>query len=288
MQDALLERYASSLPDTRPKPYIARARAFLKWLGNKELSAENIRKWLDKLKRDGYSEGTIAQDYAIIRRLVNVNGLPWPFRRSDAPLVSEQGIYAPALDPDDIKAMVNVVLGKEKSLTAAPRADHRAFLALSTIYGLRRIEMQEMSPEFLDEENQLLFVQTAKRGRQRYHLIPEIILPHLVDWGFERPMSSTGLSRLFDELKGMIGLKADEVGWHSIRRSAVRDAFEAGLSEPTVMSFYRWKRSTSDIALRYATSRIVGRGREYAALGLEDRRVDEAVFAVHPFLSFWK
>lgn len=286
MKETLLEKYRKSLPGTRPRPYLARAEAFLKWLHDREFVKENVQKWLQHLSDEGYADGTILHDFEIIRRLAIVNGIPWDFKRDEKPKLREIDIYTPLLASEDIKAMVECVRGLRDS-PIPPRPEHRAFLALSTVYGVRRIEMLEVEPHFLDVKGKTIFIQTAKKGRQRYHLIPDNILPYLVDWGFQRRLSRTSLSYIFVELRHMIGLTAEEVGWHAIRRSAVAEAYRCGLSEDIIYSYYRWKRPLSNMPMRYATGNVVGTAGKHIDVPFGDRRVDEEVFKVHPFVKFW-
>jgi integrase len=286
----MLKRYEASLPEGPTRAQNVRiAGMFLDWLEDRELSAENVRKWQAKRRREKLlADGTIHHEFSILRRLFVVNGIEWPFRRGEAPVVHESEVYAPALDSQDIAAMVNVVLGREEPQgKIKPAPVHKAFLCLSTVWGLRRVEMAEMRPEFLDTRNGMLFVQTAKKGRQRWHIVPDYIMPHLEEWGFRQPLNPTQLSALFSELKGMIGLDEPEVGWHSIRRSAVMEAYRAGLSEAEIYSFYRWKRSTFNMPLRYATSKVVSRSGVRAEVADEDRKIDQRFLELHPFPKLW-
>jgi integrase len=286
MKEELLEKYRESLPPSKPAQQIAIASDFLTWLGNREFTKENILKYNEYLRRKGYADGTIIRRFSVVHRLAVVNGIPCDFRRDERPEVQEINIYTPALDPDDIKAMVDCVRGMLPTGIEV-RPEHAAFLALSTVYGLRRVELLEIEPQFVDTKNQSIFIKTAKKGRQRYHLIPDNIVPYLDAWDFQRRFSKAGMTRMFEQLKDMIGLEAQEVGWHSIRRSAIAQAWRCGLTEPDIFSFYRWKRPMSNMALRYATAKVVGRAGEHADLSYGDRQVDELVFQVHPFLRFW-
>lgn len=288
MRQELLDHYAAVLPEAAKKERLARVSAFLSWLGNDEPSAEAVTKWIARLKGAGYADGSLLKEWGILRALFRRNDLVWPFRAGDAPIIHEQNVYAPALDPQDIAAMVDVALGRQPSQGPKPDARHKCFLALATVWGLRREEMREMTPQNVDEKQSLLFVETVKHGRQRYHVIPTFIMPYLMEWGFKQAVSLPGLSLLFNHLKEMIGLKVSmELGWHSIRRSAVSAAFDCGLNEPEVNSFYRWKRSGSNMALRYAASRVVGRSGERAEIGGSDRQLDEKVYSLHPFVKMW-
>lgn len=280
MQEDLLQKYINSLSDGKSQ-YVSRARMFLKWLGSKEPNQANVRKYLEHLKSEGYAPGTVNLTFKVIKRIFLVNNITWPFRRSDTPIVSEQDVYAPMLDPFDIERMIQAA-----RKDGSPK--HRAFLAVSTIYGVRREELIEIYPSSLNLKDKLIFIRTVKRGRQRNHLIPDVILPHLAEYGFDKRVSDYGASMVFSDLKRMINFEADEVGWHSIRRSCIRAAYEAGLSEPVIHSYYRWKRSSLSMPMLYATSRVVGTRGEYSELGFDDRKIDEQVQAVHPFLKFWE
>ena len=292
----MLARYEASLPDAARAANLRIAGMFLEWLEDREFTAEMVRKWQAKRRREhDLADGTLLKEWGIIRRLLVVNHIAqprlfpeWPFRKGDAPVVHESDVYAPALDSADIAAMVDVVLGKAKPQGGLePNPKHKAFLCLSTVWGLRRIEMVEMRTEFLDRKGSMLFVQTAKKGRQRWHGVPDYILPHLAEWGFEEPMTPLGLSKLFSDLKVMIGLNESEVGWHAIRRTAVWEAYAAGMNEAEVYSFYRWKRSSSHMPLRYATSKVVGRSGTRREMGGDDRKIDEKFYELHPFPRLW-
>jgi integrase len=291
MKEELLEKYKQALSKTRPGPYIARAAAFLRWLGDRDFNEANVLKWLEHLRtmEDGYADGTIAHDFTIVKRLAKVNGITLVFRSSDTPQVHETSVYIPLLDGYDIQSMVSCVRGMHAPFNDVEvRPEHAAFLALSTVYGLRRVEMAEMKPEFLDFKARTIFVQTAKRGRQRYHLIPECIISYLEDWGFKQVLSTSHLSRLMQDLKAMIGLSEEEVGWHSIRRSAVREAYTCGLTDPEILSFYRWRRPRSSMPLSYAMGHVVSTRGSFADVSYTDRGIDEKVFNLHPFVKFWE
>src|SRR4030042_1082665 len=223
MKTDLLEKYSQSLPEKNAMQFISIAGKFLQWLGNKEFSAQNIKAYLQFMKEENYSSGTISFQFGVIHRLCVIIGFEWPLKRSDHPVIPEHEIEAPALDPYDIKRMVDIVRSQE-----SPQL--RAFLAVSTVYGLRPGEIGTITPSSLSLKDKLILIETAKRGRQRYHIIPDVILPHLQEYGFTVKVSSTQLRVLFVNLKVAVGLKMnDEVGWHAIRRSAIRAAFEGGL-----------------------------------------------------------
>ncbi len=300
-----LTNYSNQLPESSRAAYTSVARRFLEWLEDRQPDADIIRRYEERMRRATLADGTIRKNWGILRRLLIVNGVfappgspglpgmpPWPFRRGDAPTVREMEEYAPALHPDDVHAMIDFAMGRARS-ESAPAVDerHRAFLCLSTMWGLRQVEMVQMKPEYLDTSGKLLFIETAKHGRQRWHTVPDHILPILQEWGFKEPMSSGQLWRLFGQMKVMIGFAGPDaygIGWHSIRRTVDKMLRQAGLDEETVRSFLRWKRSTTNMVARYASHPFVGRKGTERALGSEDRTGDEQVLALHPFVNLWK
>lgn len=280
MRQDLLDKFAASLPPTRPGQKIGWARKFLEWIGGRELSAANIRAYYDYLRDYGYAAGTVLQAHKILHRLFVVNGLTFPLPRGETPIVSERDVLNYRLATNDIRSMIEV------SMQMGP--EHRCFLALSTIYGLRRVEMVEMKPQSLDINARLIFVQTAKHGRQRYHLIPEEILPYLVEWGFKVRVSEERMTSLFIDLRKAIGLDVPYLNWHAIRRQLTRLLWEENFTQPEITEFMRWKAGSSSMAVHYGASREIGTGTDITQLGQEEQRLDEKIFAKHPLLPLWR
>lgn len=280
MQSELLEKYRSSLPKSCRNSYTAIARRFLQH-SNGSLTRNAVEKYVEQLRNEGYSDGTLNFTFRVIRRLFIVNGVEWPFRRGEAPVVREREVYAPALSPDVIEAMIlaarSGVLNEQET----------AMLALSTTYGLRRGEMASLSQESINLVDRLIFVETAKHGRQRYHLIPEEIVPYISAYRF-RPYTPQKITIIYYDIEKKLGLsRMQEVGWHAIRRTLDMLLVEAGLPEITIMDFLRWKRSDRSMVARYYSVTLVGREQK-VEMDMGDRRIDETVFAVHPFLPAWR
>ena len=118
--------------------------------------------------------------------------------------------------------------------------------------------------------------------------MPDYLMSHIEPWGFRQSISLSRLSELFVELKKMIGLEVEELGWLSIRRSCVIAAYQAGFTEPEILSFYRWKRSSLNMPLLHGASRIVGRAGAKRQVMPDDARVDQAVYERHPFPGMWR
>ena len=279
----LLENYSRRLGSTGKNRvlYLRYAGDFLKYAdGN--LNREAIDKYLARLKRQKYSDGSINLIFRVVRTLFGRNGIEWPFGRGESPQIREDRVQAPALDPDVIGEMIKKV--KEEG-----EPDEKAFLAISTIYATRRIEMTELSTKDVNIRDRTIHIATAKHGRERTHMIPGEIIPYLEGYNFNEGTSEFDLFTLWYRIEYRIGLEhIDRVGWHSVRRT-LNTLLLDDLPEMTVMSFMRWKqRTSSHMPYRYSAQRFVGREGMTTKVVGEARDVDSKVFAVHPFLGYWR
>lgn len=277
--EQMLENYAGALSGSH-HVYVPKARRFLKECRG-DFSRRAVERHLARLQREGYADGYVDLVFRTLKRFYRVNGLVWPFKRGEGPVIREREVFAPALDP----AMVGrLIKGAQQGLLTSQEA---ALVALSTVYGLRRGEMAALDAKSVDLANQLIYVETAKHGRQRYHLIPPEILPHLANHRFS-PISATKASLAYYSAEEKAGLpRIREVGWHAVRRILCRLLVDAGLPLPTVWDFLRWKRSDQMMVARYYSVTVVG-DTSRPELSRADREIDEAVFAAHPFLPLWR
>ncbi|MBU0778250.1 site-specific integrase [Patescibacteria group bacterium] len=280
----ILDRYTKNLSSKGKNRnlYIRYAGDFLEYAdGN--FDRDTIDKYIEHLKmKHKYSDGSLNFAFRIIRTLFSRNNIEWPFARGEAPQIREDEIEAPALDPSVIADMIAAV-----KMDGQP--DEKAFLAISTIYGTRKIEMVELTQEDVNLKGKTIHIATAKHGRERTHLIPEEIVPYLECYDFTNRISEFGLFSLWYRLEYRIGLThTNQVGFHSIRRT-INTILLDYLPETVVMSFLRWKqRTSSHMPYRYSAQRFVGReGVATKVIGAA-KDVDQKVFDVHPFLNYWE
>jgi len=282
----LLEKYSSNLVMSKNKThYLRYAGDFLDHANG--MDRESVTKYMERLKRNNNGTGTRSFAFRIVRRLFVVNGFEWPFRRGEAPQIGQRDENKPALDPELIKIMVNAA--KSGKL----HSDESAFLALSTVYGLRRQEMANLMASDVDLDNKTLFVATLKHGRERYHLIPPEIHPYLEAHDFNQVYSLTGMAQVFwrivNNSGGLEKLKQYRLGWHSIRRTVLSVLHTSDLDPFSVHQFLRWKGgSEGDLAMdaRYHASSFIGlEGTKVVTLEAEG---DKDIFAKHPLLLMWK
>lgn len=286
----LLANYEKGLSAKGPNRnlYSKYASDFLAFSGGR-FDRATLDRYIEHLKKNKMSDGTINFAFRVIRTLFNRNedelkaaGAEWPYRRGEAPQIREDEVEAPALDPDCILDMIR---GVRKSGDAADRA----YLALSTVYGLRRVELTNIRADDIHLDDRTIHIATAKHGRERTHMIPDQIVPYLRAYDFDKPASMRGLLVVWRRAEHFAGMRhIKDVGWHSVRRTLDTLLLHSGIAETTVMSFMRWKQKTSsNMAFRYSAQTFVGRGEKTRKLGASFLKVDEEVFAKHPFLEAW-
>ena len=280
----LLQKYASNLPNSSShNQYVSYAKNFLD--SADVLDKEGINNYLARLQRQGRSPGTVNFAFRVIRTLFNVNKLDWPFRRGESPKIGQRDEYKPALDPELIRIMVEAA--RNGKLDTSPAC----FLALSTVYGLRREEMCDMEPGDVDLKAGTLFVNTVKHSRERYHLIPAEIMPYLEAHDFSQRYRLDQMSQLFWVVvngAGLQALKPQRLGWHSIRHTVSTLLDDSGLSPYAVHDFMRWKGVDRQFAMgvRYHASHFVGLGG--TTLVTEEAESDKEIFGKHALLEFWR
>lgn len=283
-KDTLLEKYAINLSNSNYKPYyLSHARRFLERADG--LDKASVARYLDDLRRKGRKPGSVNLAFRVIRRLFVVNGLAWEYHRGDAPAIGQRDEYRPQLSAGIIQTMI----ASAKRGKLSP--DESCFLALSTVYALRREEMVDLGPKDVDLANNGIYVSTVKFGRQRYHLIPPEIHPYLAGHDFSQVYSLTGMSQLFWRIvnnSGLEALRTKRLGWHSIRRAVWDGLINNGVNPFAARAFLRWKGSTGELAMptRYYGNVVVDL--EETKPVLEEARGDEEIFEKHPFLQMWK
>jgi len=281
-KNTLLNKYSDNLSNSPNRnAYLRHAQAFLDNTGG--LDKAYIDAYIATLRKR-YSPGTVNLAFRVIRRLYAVNGLPWEYRRGEAPVIKQRDEYRPQLSQGIIETMIRAArLGRLLN-------DEQCFLALSTTYGLRRGELN-LRPGDVDLKSNAIYVATLKFGRERYHLIPPQIRPAIEAHDFGRRYGMATLSVIFNRIliKATRGqLKAPHLGWHSIRRAVFQGLIRNGVDLLAARAFMRWKSAAGDMAMpaRYYGNVVVGLATE--APVLDEAKGDEEIFAKHPFLPFWR
>jgi len=304
VRDKILARFVDDLWQSSERTRRSRAavaRRFLDFAGDPPWNRRTVIRFLKHLEKQGYAPMTRRTAYSVVKRVFDAAGLviedersrlissvdpgdptamaqlvkalaiqrpTWDMGKRAAPRVDAKDIVAPALEVEEIRAMVDSA--REGKLGT----DEAAFLALAVTFGLRREELCRIAPEHIDFSQKTVHILTCKGGDERTHLIPEQILPWLMEHDFSKVYGLWDLWRVYRQIEDKSGVAHREnAGWHSIRRP-LDTLLREILPEPMVKSFMRWRMaSSSDMTLRYYSK--------------DTREVDLAVYKVHPFLQFF-
>lgn len=236
-----------------------------------EWDKRDLLKYVDWMIGKDYTLSTIKSNFAVWKSIHKFLSLPYPLVTDDMPRGRIIPKATPVVRKDDIEKLI---LFTRKSGDPADKF----FLSMSTLYGLRRVEMARLkSVSFtMDEVNDSsVSIETAKHGEPKQHLIPDCIEPYVLPMLMFLPYQQTSLSNLWNELcrKAGYGTK-DYEGWHGIRRSLVTELVEADFTEMDIKTFMRWSQELSMVS-RY----------NHPA---DPLKIDRKIFEKHPFLKYWE
>lgn len=152
------------------------------------------------------------------------------------------------------------------------------YLVLSTIYGLKRIEIYNIEEDSIDIDNKVFRIKPVKSTDQaRYHVIPSKILSFMSNLKDSLKMVKgkppvLHYNYLFDEMcvRSNIRLRP-RLGWESVRRTLACELAVSGVNSNIIECFMGLKTRETELLLKY-----------------DWKRVDEAVFEKHPFLRSWE
>ena len=241
----------------------------------------NLRAEIKRMQAAGYAKSTIDLHVRTVRafcRRYERYGLAVPQkpkldfdRRRDRDVAD--------LAPETIRTMID----------AAKRGlpQESAAMALASTYGLRAGELTRIVPDDLDRRGDRFFVRSEKKSLQRWCWLP----PEVATWVPDPWQPITDSYAIFARLWPH-GEKPKRLGWHSLRRSLVRDLKAAGVPQESRTRFLRWAGTTGAEAMddlyANATSTVGAEGKRPARLEDEGRReYDEEVWMRHPWLRLW-
>ena len=229
-----------------------------------EYTREDLTLFLGHLRKRGLCQNTIYKYLKPVKLLAVIQG--WDFPILSMRRVDDAEVKRPIFGKNEV---ISLILNGKRLLTPP----QLCFLALSTVYGLRRVEMVRLQPSNLSVGT--ITVNTAKEGPKTTHLIPPEIAPYL---DFSQPYKEDTLTHMFHDIMVATGMKATGgFGWHSIRRALATELTLLEASAINVMRFMRW----SEKSLR----------RELGMLALyakkDQAKIDDSIFAMHPFLPYW-
>lgn len=261
IEQVLRTECLTATPTTR-RTYTTVLRKFIRQTGKHDgWTAQDVKGYFASELDAGQSKSYLRWQYTALKPLFAHAGLEIPVPRRIVPPPKQNETNAPALEPDEVRALIDCAHG------GSLEPDDVALLAAATVWGFRRAELTELSrtPEGF------ITVAAAKTGVQRIHMIPEQLWPAL-DGYQPRDLRETG-SRFHVIRRAASIRKAQGQGWHSIRRAVATALWEAGVPGPTINAYMGWSPSSRYSATRYYRPRA--------------RDVDQAVYEVHPYLRLW-
>ncbi|HUY54581.1 MAG TPA: hypothetical protein VMV23_05435 [Candidatus Nanopelagicaceae bacterium] len=251
----------TATPQTK-RVYSSVMRNFITRTGKTEgWTAGDVKEYFAGELELGKTKTYLRFQYTALKPLFAHSGQVIPVPRGIVRPPRMDEVHAPALDPDEIMAMIEV------ANSGALSPSDTALLAAATIWGFRRSELSRLTKT----AEGFLTVSAAKTGVQRTHLIPDVMWPPLD--GYEQ-MEMLLVSDRFHVIRKAAKVRSQKGGgWHSIRRAVATALWEAGIPGPTINAYMGWSPSSRYSATRYYRPRA--------------RDVDQAVYAVHPYLSMW-
>jgi len=251
------------------------AQRFARFTGKEQDFTEmDALAYIDHLIGAGYSDSSVRWSYYALKRVYRAVHSPFTITLEDLPLGSRGAVHRPVLSPDEVAGLI--AFTRQFGTPA-----EKFYLAMSTTYGLRRVELSRLSEESFTAVNgaeTTVRVDTAKHGAPRTHLIPDEIKPVVRDALQANGLlgySISGLTAMFRELHHKAGLKRDgALGWHSIRRALDTQLLDAGLNYYSVRDFLRWRSAPGDMPALYHRANPAS--------------VDLEVFRVHPYVFHWR
>lgn len=281
--EAQVNKFANSLRIGAKPQYEADMRRFVAAVKG-DYSKEKLMSYINGMLQQGYAVGTISRKVVpMVKKFYKVNDIPWPLRKGETPRSGEADVRALAISSRVIARLIMAA--------GSPSVNQYnvALLALSTTYGMRRVELASLTPKSVDIKSGMIYVKSAKGSRERWHMIPDEIKPQL-DVRFKK-LTDWAASKAFWEMEQAAGIihKLD-TGWHSIRRMLIKELVTRDLPDQTVRSYMRWKRSEfgGDMLGLYFTSTVIDDDAEVVESSQADKDVDRSVIKVHPYLPIWR
>ena len=194
-------------------------------------------------------------------------GFQRPFADRELPAKPlEHEMVKPTLSADRVAELVAAVLDRGSSRM-------KAYLAVSTIYGLRAVELAGLRKD--DFKGGYITVRTAKGRALGVHPIPSEIAQY-VNYNF-KPCTAQAMSLLFKRIQALADQQhAEHEGFHSIRRGLVKGLLDNKVDQRYVTMFLRWKIAGSMLAT-------------YAAPDASEMpKAHAEVFKKHPYLNLWR
>lgn len=280
-----LENLKLVLTSPRPRApstltsYLSVANSFLTWLGDRLPPDEmDLRRYFIHRRDEKISDSSLRTTFAVLGKLYKANHWDWPLVKEDRPELSSEA-NTPAFTRGEVEQLI---LKRELYSKG-----ERFYLAIATIYAPRRIELARIKKR--DIKGNTLYVDTAKKGEKRTHLIPDLLMPYIEAY-HPREHNVSSLSATFQSIcKKGLGEKREGYGWHSFRRTldTLLPIALAKADKPLTLVgyFLRWSRRST--GARFLGTPMGGVYARPEIMSSDPFFIDREVLEVHPFLPLW-
>ncbi len=280
-----LENLKLVLTSPRPRApstltnYLSMAGLFLTWLGDRLPPGEmDLRRYFLHRRDEGLNDNSLRTTFAVLEKLYKANRWDWPLESRDRPEAPLEAT-TPAFTREEVEQLI-----QNRELYSKGEC---FYLAMGTIYAPRRIELARIKKRHIKDHT--IFIDTAKGGEKRTHLIPDEIVPYIEAY-HPKEHSVRALTFMFDRIcvKGL-GEKKPDYGWHSFRRTidTLLPIALAKADKPLTLVgyFLRWSRRST--GARFLGTPMGGVYARPEILSADPYFIDREVFSVHPFLKHW-
>jgi len=280
-----LENLKLILTSPRPRApstltsYLSVANNFLTWLGDRLPPDEmDLRRYFIHRRDEKISGSTLRTTFAVLEKLYKANHWDWPLVSEDRPDLSSEA-NTPAFTREEYGQLI-----LKRELYSKGEC---FYLAIATIYAPRRVELARLKRR--DIKDNTIYIDTAKRGEKRTHLLPDQIMPYIEAY-HPKEHDVSSLTAMFQSIcnKGL-GEKKDGYGWHSFRRTldTLLPIALAKADKPLTLVgyFLRWSRKTT--GARFLGTPMGGIYARPEIMSADPFFIDREVFEVHPFLPLW-
>ena len=231
----------------------------------KQINEDNAKDYIFELKSKGFSDNYLRLIYYILHRLAKTDKKEIDI---PPPKIEKSGIYQPIFSVEEIKQLIS---GCKKHCDT----QQKAYIAVSTVWGLRKVEVLRIREEDVDKKKNTIIIKTAKGGRPQQYTIPKQIKDVIYKCKWEE-ISKAKIYGIFKYILYLCDFdlnKYNGYGFHSIRRALITEMLKSGIDNYTVALWCRW-----------AIPQF-GMLPTYAHLVKED--LEKKVYPLHPFLKLW-
>lgn len=275
---------------------------FLEYAGDTPLSQWNrvlVDAYMRHLERESYAPQTITKIYGIVKRVfdaaktyhendqkrrrtevdtkdpaqalleykkIDMEDPPvWDMGKRDAPRFDSKDVVKPDFTLEQLGVMIRAI---------KDHAEYVPYLAIASIYGLRRGELCALNKSSFNFEKKIFYVDAEKGSQKRWQKLCDEIIPYLDGVDFSS-MTPGRMSGYFHAICYWSGIEpVDGAGWHSFRRT-IDTLLMPLISSIEIKTFMRWQLSKSaDMSERYFTANPL--------------EIDAKVLAIHPVVDLWR